>query len=94
MLKLRKINNFGVAVTIASISILASNPLRKHATIINSSDVVIWLGFGEAAVVGQGIYIEPAGGAYEIDGNNLFTGDIFAIAVSGAAKRVVGVEFS
>ena len=94
MLKLRKVNNFGVDVTTASITILASNPVRKHVTIINASDVVLWLGFGEAAALNQGVYLEPNGGAYEIDGNNLFTGEIFARAASGTGKRCVGVEFS
>jgi len=94
MLKLKKVNNFGVDVDTNSTQVLASNSLRKHVTLINSSDVVLWLGFGEAAVVGQGVYIEAGGGAYEIDGSNLFTGVVYAIAASGASKKCVGVEFS
>lgn len=94
MLKLRKPNNFTASLTTASAIILAENSLRKHATFVNASDVGIWLSFGSTAVVGTGVYLAPSGGSYEIDGNNLYQGDVYGIAVSGAGKVCAGVEFS
>lgn len=93
-MKLRKPDNFGVSVTTTSAVVLASNPLRKHVTIINSSDTNIWLGFGQAAVVGQGIFLEANGGAYEIDGHNLYTGAIYGIHAGVGSKSCVGLELS
>ena len=93
-IRVRKVNNFTNSLTTVSALVLAEDALRKHATLVNASDVGIWLAFGEAAVVGTGVFLAAAGGSYEIDGNNLFTGEIYAIAASGAGKVLAGAEFS
>lgn len=93
-MKLRKPNNFGTDVTTTSSVLLSANSLRKHVTIINSSDTNIWIGFGQAAVVGQGIFLEANGGAYEIDGHNLYVGEIQAIHAGVGSKKCVGLELS
>lgn len=72
-----------VAVTTASILVLAQNKRRKYALISNpTGGGTIFLAFGKAAVANKGVLIPP-GGAYEIDSDNLWTGDIFAIASAG-----------
>lgn len=73
----------------ASTLVLASNAKRKYAYLGGHATVGLWLNFGAAAVVGTGIYV-PAGGAYEIDGDNLYTGDIYAILASGV-NQVIGI---
>lgn len=92
-IRVRKVNNFTASLTTASALVLAEDTLRKHATLINASDVGIWLAFGVSAVVGTGVFLAPSGGSYEIDGNNLFTGDVYGIATAGVGKVLAGVEF-
>lgn len=94
MVKVRKPNNFTASLTTASASVLAANALRKYAAFVNASDVGIWLSFGTTAVVGTGVYLAPSGGSFEIDSSNLYQGEVYAIAVSGAGKVCAGVEFS
>lgn len=73
----------GVTVGSSSTAILAANPDRKSATIVNASDEVVYLQLGATAVSGQGIYLAASGGAFNIDKNNLFTGAINGICASG-----------
>jgi hypothetical protein len=77
-----------------TLELLEENRARKYALIVNSSDVGVWLAFGEAAVVGTGVYLAAGGGSYEIDETNLWTGAVNGIAASGSSKVVGTVEFS
>lgn len=71
--------------------IVAADPRRRYVEITNSSDVGVWLALGGPAVIGEGIYLGPAGFSYEININNLWRGTIYAIAASGSGK-VVGIQ--
>lgn len=80
-------------VTTSSSTILAANPNRKDALIINTSAVDIYLSRGGTAVIGKGIVLKAAtngnsGSAYEINSSNLFKGDIRAIAASSTSPLV------
>jgi len=73
------------AVTIGATTtaVLATKPERKSATLVNDSDEVIYLALGGTAVMNQGIRLNAAGGSYEVNATNLYTGAISAICASG-----------
>ena len=87
---IRKIADAPISVAAASTLVLADNPHRKYALIINTSNTDVWLRLGSTAVVGQGIFVARGGFAYEIDIKNLFTGVINAIH-GGAGLKVLSV---
>ena len=89
MIKYRNATNTTASVGVASVSVLAANESRKRAIIVNSGAAGVWLSFAAPAVVGQGVYLAPAGGSFEIDPDELFTGAINGIAAGGA--NVCGV---
>ena len=82
--------NTAVNVTTSSTVIKASNSDRLHLVIVNDSDVVIYLGVGDGAVLNQGIRLNANGGAYEINWSNLYTGGIWGIH-GGTGNKVVTV---
>jgi hypothetical protein len=90
----RKADNDSASLDTSSAELFADNRSRKYALIVNASDVGVWISFGEAAVIGTGAYLAPAGGSYEIDESNLWTGAVNGIAASGSNKVVGLVEFS
>ena len=77
-------------VGVASTEILAANPKRVDADIVNDSAEVIYLARGNDAVIGSGIRINANGGAYHIGQFNLFLGAVNAIA----AKAQMNVTIS
>ena len=93
MVKLQKASNLALSIDSTSAEVIPANERRKFLTIVNGSDVGIWLGFGEAAVVGEGVYLVSAGGAYNITPQNLWCGSIHAITASGDNKVAGAVEF-
>ncbi len=78
-----------VPVNVSPTAVLAANTARISATIINDSDEVIYLALGPVAAVNAGIRLNPAGGAYEINANNPFNGQVTAICVSGGKNLCV-----
>lgn len=82
----------GVDVGTTSTLILAANPYRKYAAIINDSDTVIYLGIGTAAVLNAGIRLNPNGGTYEINWTNHHGLAIYGIHGGTGTKRVCVVE--
>lgn len=90
----RKVTNGTISANGTSQVALAANSNRKYALLDNSSDVGLWLGFGTAAVIGTGAYLEPNGGYFEIDESALYQGAIYVIAASGSGKVLGTVEFS
>lgn len=70
-------------VTGTSSIVLASNTNRKYAFLFNQSGAVIYIKLGAIAVVGEGIRV-PNNEIYEINRDNLFTGDIHAIRGAGS----------
>lgn len=67
--------------------VLAANPNRVDAEIINVSDPseVISLARGGVAVLGAGITLTARGSSYRIGTGNLFLGVLNAISASGEA---------
>lgn len=90
----RKATPGTVSVGGSSVQALAANPNRKYALLRNSSDTGIWMSFGTAAVIGDGIYLEPAGGYFEIDNDCLWQGTVFVIAATGSGKVLGTMELS
>jgi hypothetical protein len=94
MLKYRKVLNDAKTVGTSSSSVLAENDARKRAIICNGhASNSAWVSFGEAAIVGKGVYLAPNGGSFEIPPDELYTGQVFCIA-SGAGTLIGIVEFS
>lgn len=73
------INTSGVIGT-SSTLILESNEMRVTSVITNDSDSVIYLSFGDEAVLHTGIRLNQFGGSYEIGKTNHFKGNIFGIS--------------
>jgi len=69
-----------VTVLAASTLVRAANPNRADLDLVNDSECIIYLARGNAAVVGDGIRLNPNGGSYHIGTANLFLGDIYGIS--------------
>lgn len=80
-----------VSVALTNTPLLSANSARKDAILINNSPNDVYLSRGGTAVANQGIYLQPNGGVYEINTNNLFQGAISAIAV-GAVTPIMTSE--
>ena len=78
------------AVTVGAASglILPANLSRKGLQAVNTSSNAISIGLGHAAVLGNDIYLEPSGGAWDgtISGK-LWLGALYAIA-GGAGSNL------
>ncbi len=78
-----------VSVGGTSAQIVAANADRVEVTIVNDhATQVVYLGFGQAAVLNSGIRLNAAGGSYTTSG---FSGAIHAIA-TGATTAVGFLE--
>lgn len=64
--------------------LLAANPRRQVATIMNPTMVNLWVYFGRQNIVGEGFFVAGGGFAYEIDHNNLWRGSVYGIQASGS----------
>lgn len=80
-----------VSVGSSSTSVLASNAYRVYALLVNDSDEAIYVKLGAAAVLNQGVRINPGGGSLEISSKlgNLYTGAINGICTSGSKALLV-----
>jgi len=94
--------NFTVTMTLVPVlvpvddpvELLAANPDRKYALLINSSDEIVYLGLGFTPTAVSGVQINPNGGSYELGlrfGNNV-VGSITAVAESGLTNLVMCME--
>jgi len=79
------------SITVGSSSTLAlsEDRTRVFARFTNDSDEVIYLMLGENAVMNQGIRLAAAGGAWEINSDNRYTGSVYAICTSGSKKLLI-----
>ena len=66
-------------VTDVSALVIAANEQRADLEIVNDSDVVVYLSRGNPAVANQGIRLNPNGGSYFMDTQNLYLGAFYAI---------------
>ena len=80
-----------VSVKVESTLVLAANPKRADAVFVNDSNKPIYLARGHVAVLHKGIKLSANGKSYEINANNLFLGEIYAIA-QGDAKNLTVSE--
>lgn len=72
--------------------VLASNSNRRYVVLVNDSPSVMYLRLGGgAATLNSGIRINPNGGSYEINSDNLYTGEIRGIG-TGAGGVLTVVE--
>jgi hypothetical protein len=73
--------------------VVAANPDREYLIIINNSDTVCYLAFGQAAVANYGVRLTASGGAYEMSRllGNLTTAAVYSINATGD-KNLCGVE--
>ncbi len=87
-------NANAVAVAAASTLVLAANPNRTGLDLVNLSapSEAISLGFGNAAVAGQGKVLTVYGSDYHMGTDNLFLGEIYAICASGGMQLAVSEE--
>ncbi len=82
--------NEAVTVNTSNTLVLAANSDRADADFVNDGNTIIYIRRGTgAAVVGEGIRLNPRGGSYEINRNNLFKGQIRAIGTAAGGKLSV-----
>jgi hypothetical protein len=77
-----------ITVGSSSTSVVSANADRKRIIMVNDSDEPIYLAYGEAAVMNQGIRLNASGGAMIDD---IWLGTIFAICSSGS-KELTYIE--
>ena len=91
--ELSAVSNITVAVTNpADCQLLPANPNRKFLIVMNDEPVAgrdIFLAFGVTAELFKGIQLVNAGGKYLMTRENLFTGEIRAIAVVNGTAAVI-----
>jgi len=83
----RAVDNGGGVVDVSGL-ILAANDHRADLEITNDGDYDVWIGRGNAAVVGLGIFLVNRGGSYTMDTQNLFLGAFHAICDIGEDSHV------
>lgn len=72
-----------VAVADTDTLVLAGNPNRRSAVLVNVGGADVYLAIGRTAEPGKGIYLKAGGGAYEINATNLTHAPIHAITATG-----------
>lgn len=83
-------NDYSISnLAASSVQILQANSGRRYLIIQNISAVSVWINFGAAATAGAGsLELLPNGiGIYEQEGNDVFTGAVFAIS-SGSGNSL------
>lgn len=91
---IRKVTQTAFNVTTTSQLILAANDARKFAEFVNDSDQDIYITFESPAIANTGIRISSNGFAYEIDVDNLWLGDVFAIHAGSGNKKLLIREWT
>ena len=80
---IERVNDSLSIVTDASAIVVAANEQRADLEIVNDSDVVVYLSRSDPAVASQGIRLNPNGGSYSMDTQNLYLGAFYAICDAG-----------
>lgn len=81
----RQIAHDEVTVGTSTVEVAAANANRTYLLLVNDSDAVIYVKFGVAAVLNEGIRINAAGGSLEISARN---GNLDIRAVNGIAAQI------
>jgi hypothetical protein len=74
----------------SSTTVLANNPGRMSAKIVNDCGYAVYLSFGNTAVKGTGVRLNPFGGSFETDPS---PGDIFNGAINAIASISDGTDY-
>jgi len=59
--------------------VLAANPYRTYALLINDGTDPIYLALNKPAEVNRGIRLNAGGGSFEINLNNPYQGEVYAV---------------
>lgn len=89
---LEKIADFSEDITNASEQVVPANKARTALFVVNDSDTIIYVTFGRGATVNTGIRLNAAGGALEINKQNLIRSAMYAIAAAAGTKRLTVLE--
>jgi len=81
--------NTKVSVANTTTAVLTAEARRRYALFVNDSDEVIYLSLSDTAVLNEGIRLNASGGSYEINGTNMYVGDVSAISTSGSKNLTV-----
>lgn len=77
-----------VTVGNTSTLVLAADLKREHLLLINDSDEIIYISFGQTAVANTGIRLNAAGGSFEMT-DTVYQQAIYGICASGNKKLLV-----
>lgn len=91
---LRTLTAFTYNATTASSEAVAANANRQYLLLINDSDTVLYLAFGEAAVANKGLRLAASGGSYEMsrEAGNMITSNVRVIHGGSGNKVLCGLE--
>jgi len=78
----------GTATVGSSTLILATSTGRNYLNIANDGATTVYLGIGQAAVVGRGIRV-PANTSYELKMDEMFTAAIYGVATASTSVSYV-----
>lgn len=73
-----------VTVLAVSTEVRPANPNRVDLELVNDGDEIIYLSRGNAAVIGEGMRINPNGGSYTMDTSNLYLGAFYGICAGAS----------
>jgi len=76
-------NDFAAGVVDVSAQIIPANDRRRDLEIVNDLDVVVYVSRSNPAVVGEGMRLNPNGGSYSMDMQNMYLGAFYAICNPG-----------
>ena len=85
----RQIAHTAVTVGASTVELAAANANRTYLLLVNDSDAAIYVKFGAAAVLNQGIRINANGGSLEISGRNGNLDTRVVNGISSAASKVM-----
>ena len=85
--------NSAVTVGSSTTAVLTANAGRLGIILVNDSNEVIYLAFGDSAVANQGVRLNASGGSLVLDNSLMSTQAINAICASGS-KVLTYVTFN
>ncbi len=84
-----KVTHETITVGNTTTQVLAANPKRRHLLLQNDSNEIVYVSFGKAAVLSEGVRLAASGGQFEMFGDLVYGHVINAICASGSKKLLV-----